>query len=51
MQSHRLILGLPLTAGVPNLSLTMYPFSFQQLSMYPYSISTDKHVPLQNFDR
>jgi len=28
-------------AGVPNLSLTMYPFS----------ISTDKHVPLQNFDR
>jgi len=28
-------------AGVPNLSLTTYP----------YSISTDKHVPLQNFER
>jgi len=27
-------------AGVPNLSLTMYPFS----------IPTDDHVPLQHFD-
>jgi len=29
------------TTGVPNLSLTMYPFS----------IPTGGHVPLQNFER
>jgi len=41
-------------AGVPNLSLTMYPFSiptdehvtlqhFNRISMYPFSILTDVH--------
>jgi len=27
------------------------PSAFRQMSMYPYSISTDKDVPLQNCDR
>jgi len=36
-------------SGVPNLSLTMYPFSIRQRRMYPLSISKDKHVPLQHF--
>jgi len=37
--------------GFPTLLLPCTPSAFRQMSMYPYSISTDKHVPRQNFDR
>ena len=36
---------------VPNLFLTMYSFSIPTNEHVPYSISTDKDVPLQNFNR
>jgi len=35
------LFALPFKAGVPNLSLAMYPFSFL----------TDEDVPLQHFNR
>jgi len=41
MVSAKLWLLLFFSAEVPNLSLTMYPFS----------IPTDEHVPLQHFNR
>jgi len=31
--------------GVPNLSLTMYPFSISTGKYVPFSILTDVHVP------
>ena len=37
--------------GFPTFFLPCIPSAFRQMSMYPYSISTDKDVPLQNFDR
>jgi len=37
--------------GVPNLSLTTYPFSIPTYKHVPFSIPTDKHVPLQHFYR
>jgi len=33
--------------GIPNLSLTMYPFSIPKDKHVPFSISTDEHVPLK----
>ena len=35
----------------PTFFLPCTPSAFRQMSMYPYSILTDKDVPLQNFDR
>jgi len=40
-----------LVQGFPTVFLPCTPSAFRQMSMYPYSISTDKDVPLQNFDR
>jgi len=40
-----------LEQGFPTFFLPCTPSAFQQMSMYPYSIATDKDVPLQNFDR
>jgi len=35
----------------PTFLLPCTPSAFRQMNMDPYSISTDKDVPLQNFDR
>jgi len=40
-----------LDQGFPTFFLPCTPSAFRQMSMYPYSISTDQDVPLQNFDR
>jgi len=40
-----------LKQGFPTFVLPCTPSAFRQMSMYPYSISTDKDVPLQNFGR
>jgi len=40
-----------LKQGFPTIFLPCTPSAFRQMSMYPFSISTDKDVPLQNFDR
>jgi len=37
--------------GVPNLSLSTYPFSIPTDEHVPHSISTDKYIPLQNLKR
>jgi len=37
--------------GFPTFLLPCTPSAFRQMSMYPFSISTDKCVPLQHFDR
>jgi len=37
--------------GFPTFLLPCTPSAFRQMSMYPFSISTDKHVPLQYFNR
>jgi len=34
-------------AEVPNLSLTMHPFSISTDKYVPFTISTDEHVPLK----
>jgi len=44
IQTHQILIGQPCNSsksGVPNLSLTMYPFS----------IPKDEHLPLQHFNR
>ena len=43
--------SLPLNQGFPTFILPCTPSAFRQVSMYPFSISTDKYVPLQHFDR
>jgi len=44
-------LFLALQQGFPTFFLPCTPSAFRQMSMYLYSISTDKDVPLQTFDR
>jgi len=40
-----------LEQGFPTFLLRCTPLAFWQMSMYPFSISTGKYVPLQHFDR
>jgi len=35
----------------PTFLLPCTPSAFRQMRMHPFSISTDKYLPLQNFDR
>jgi len=37
----------PLVQGFPTFPLQCTPSEFQQISMYPFSILTDEHVPLK----
>jgi len=37
--------------GFPTFLLPCTPSAFRQMSMYPFSILTDKYVPPQHFDR
>jgi len=39
--------GQGFKAGVPDLNLTMYPFSISTDKHEPFSILTDEHVPLK----
>jgi len=40
-----------LSQGFPTFLLSCTPSAFRQMSMYPFSISKYKHVPLQYFER
>jgi len=40
-----------LDQGFPNFFVPCTPLALREMSMYPCSISTDKDLPLQNFDR
>jgi len=40
-----------LAQGFPTFLLPCTPSAFRKISMYPFSISTDKYVPFQHFDR
>jgi len=40
-----------LDQGFPTFLLRCTPLAFWQMSMHPFSISTNYHVPLQHFDR
>jgi len=42
------VVCLDLSQGFPTFFLPCTLSAFRQMSMYPYSISTDKDVPLQN---
>jgi len=39
---------ITLGQGLPTFCLPCTPSAFQQISMYPFSISTDEHVPLKS---
>jgi len=49
--SRRLTNIIGLAQGFPTFFLPCTPSAFRQMSMYPYSISTVKDVPLQIFER
>jgi len=46
-----LVSGFALEQGLPTFLLPCTPSAFRKMSMYPFSILTDKYVPLQHFDR
>jgi len=52
MDFQNLILPIiVLDQGCPTFLLPCTPSAFRKMSMYPFSISTGKYVPIQHFDR